>query len=63
MIANRINLRKQLSCLGKYRLVVLQIDATIIACILCVCGHSYCERNGIEMDLNVRNTLIDMYSK
>ena len=49
-------------------------DAATIACVLSACGHwgalahgrwihSYGERNGIEMDLNVRNALIGMYSK
>ena len=49
-------------------------DAATIACVLSACGHwgalalgrwihSYCERNGIEMDLKVRNGLIGMYSK
>ncbi|KAK9267693.1 hypothetical protein L1049_010125 [Liquidambar formosana] len=49
-------------------------DAATVACVISSCGHSgaldqgrwvhsYCERNGIEMNLTVRNALIDMYSK
>lgn len=49
-------------------------DASTIACVLSACGnwgaldqgkwiHSYCERNIVEMDLNVNNALIGMYSK
>lgn len=57
-------------------MLVMGVDAgeATVACVISSCGHSgaldqgrwvhaYCERNGIEMNLNVNNSLIDMYSK
>ncbi|KAF2311602.1 hypothetical protein GH714_025188 [Hevea brasiliensis] len=49
-------------------------DAALVASVISACGHlgaldqgrwvhAYCERNGIDMNLSVRNALIDMYSK
>ncbi|KAJ4980837.1 hypothetical protein NE237_031674 [Protea cynaroides] len=49
-------------------------DEVTIACVASACGHlgaldqgkwvhAYCERNGIEMNLTVKNSLIDMYAK
>ncbi|GAV82793.1 PPR domain-containing protein/PPR_2 domain-containing protein/PPR_3 domain-containing protein [Cephalotus follicularis] len=49
-------------------------DATLVACVLSASGHlgaldqgrwvhRYCEKNGIDMNLSVRNALIDLYSK
>lgn len=49
-------------------------DAALAASVISACGHmgaleqgrwlhAYCERNGIDMNLSVRNALIDMYSK
>ncbi|XXG90313.1 hypothetical protein AAC387_Pa12g2110 [Persea americana] len=49
-------------------------DEITIACVVSACGnagaldkgrwvHAYCEKNGIEMNINVTNSLIDMYSK
>ncbi|KAJ8633997.1 hypothetical protein MRB53_027333 [Persea americana] len=49
-------------------------DEMTIACVVSACGnagaldlgrwvHAYCEKNGIEMNINVTNSLIDMYSK
>lgn len=54
--------------------VGVDADEVTIACVVSACGHSgaldlgrwvhaYCEKNGIEMNLNVNNALIDMYSK
>ncbi|XP_019263060.1 PREDICTED: pentatricopeptide repeat-containing protein At1g08070, chloroplastic-like [Nicotiana attenuata] len=49
-------------------------EPATIACVASACGHSgaldlgrwvhnYCEKSGIEMNLVVKNSLIDMYSK
>ncbi|KAM7272987.1 hypothetical protein ACFE04_027651 [Oxalis oulophora] len=49
-------------------------DAMLVASVISVCGnlgtldqgrwvHSYCERYNIDMNLSVKNALIDMYSK
>ncbi|XP_042477975.1 pentatricopeptide repeat-containing protein At1g08070, chloroplastic-like [Macadamia integrifolia] len=49
-------------------------DEVAIACVASACGHlgaldqgkwvhAYCERNQIEMNLTVKNSLIDMYAK
>ncbi|PRQ16821.1 putative pentatricopeptide [Rosa chinensis] len=52
----------------------VKADSALVACVVSACGnagaldhgrwvHSYCERSGIEMNLSVKNALIDMYSK
>ncbi|KAJ8633999.1 hypothetical protein MRB53_027335 [Persea americana] len=52
----------------------VDVDEMTIACVVSACGnagaldlgrwvHAYCEKNGIEMNINVTNSLIDMYSK
>ncbi|CAL5378453.1 unnamed protein product [Camellia sinensis] len=56
------------------QVVGVRADSPTIACVISACGHSgalhqgrwvhgYCERNHIEMNLPVKNALIDMYSK
>ncbi|CAL5430567.1 unnamed protein product [Camellia sinensis] len=56
------------------QVVGVRADSPTIACVISACGHSgalhqgrwvhgYCERNRIEMNLPVKNALIDMYSK
>lgn len=52
----------------------VQADSPTVACVVSACGHlgllnqgkwvhMYCEKNGIEINLKVKNALIDMYSK
>ncbi|KAL7181201.1 hypothetical protein ACSBR1_040136 [Camellia fascicularis] len=56
------------------QVVGVRVDSPTIACVISACGHlgalhqgrwvhGYCERNHIEMNLPVKNALIDMYSK
>lgn len=52
----------------------VKADSPTVACVVSACGHlgllnqgkwvhMYCEKNGVEMNLKVKNALIDMYSK
>ncbi|BFG32183.1 hypothetical protein CerSpe_184570 [Prunus speciosa] len=52
----------------------VEADAAMVACVISACGHSgaldhgrwvhtYCKRSGIDMNMSVKNALIDMYSK
>ncbi|KAB1199910.1 hypothetical protein CJ030_MR0G009076 [Morella rubra] len=52
----------------------VKADAATIACVTSACGHlgaldqgkwvhAHCERSGIDINLSVKNALIDMYSK
>ncbi|KAI7994753.1 Pentatricopeptide repeat-containing protein [Camellia lanceoleosa] len=54
------------------QVVGVKADSRTIACVVSACGHSgalhqrswvhsYCERNHIEMNLSVKNALVDMY--
>ncbi|KAF8390770.1 hypothetical protein HHK36_025298 [Tetracentron sinense] len=56
------------------QIVNVKADEATVACVVSACGHlgaldqgrwvhAYCERNDIEMNLTVKNALIDMYSK
>ncbi|XP_058102787.1 pentatricopeptide repeat-containing protein At4g38010-like isoform X3 [Magnolia sinica] len=54
--------------------VGVEVDGATVACVASACAHlgaldhgrwvhAYCDRNGVEMNVTVKNALIDMYSK
>ncbi|XP_071722499.1 pentatricopeptide repeat-containing protein At2g20540-like [Rutidosis leptorrhynchoides] len=56
------------------QLTGVMADAILVASVVSICGnlgtldqgrwlHNYCKRNGIDMNLSVKNALIDMYAK
>eukprot|EP00257_Ricinus_communis_P019729 XP_015578801.1 pentatricopeptide repeat-containing protein At1g08070, chloroplastic [Ricinus communis] len=71
----RLNMYKEgLELFRELQIAGVIADAALVACVVSACGHmgalaqgrwvhTYCERNGIDMNLSVRNALIDMYSK
>ncbi|CAK9159889.1 unnamed protein product [Ilex paraguariensis] len=77
MIAGYVQLdlfKEAIELFRDMQVVGVQADSATVACVVSACGHSgaldqgrwvhsYCERNGIEQNLTVKNALIDMYSK
>ncbi|KAL7000858.1 hypothetical protein U1Q18_002008 [Sarracenia purpurea var. burkii] len=68
LFQNAIDLFRKMQVAG------VKADSQIIACVISACGHSgalhqgrwvhgYCERSHIELNLSVKNALIDMYAK
>ncbi|KAK9088677.1 hypothetical protein Scep_027759 [Stephania cephalantha] len=66
--------KESISLFREMQMDGVEFDEVTVACVVSACGHfgaldlgrwvhAYCDRSGLEMNLAMKNALIDMYSK